>query len=134
MIVWKSPDAPVSKMGSHMTMPSASAILKNSQSKSSLWMQRLPRPPMSDFTHAMQPVQWRMSRSCARMNSTSQPSSAAPMSASLQMESLLPFLVPNEMPSTFAMPVLPTTRGRPRRSLPYADSVGWQALCYGTKD
>ena len=95
MMVWKRPEAPVSKMGSHMMMPSASAILKNSQSKSSLWMHMLPWPLMSIFTQVMQPVQCLMLRSIARMNSTSQPSSTAPISASLQMLSLLPFLVPN---------------------------------------
>ena len=106
MMVWKRPEAPVSKIGSTMTMPSEVNIFQASQSKSSLWMHMLPRPLMSAFTHAMQPVQCLISKSCARMNSTSQPASCAPLRASLQMESLLPFLVPNEIPRILVMPHL----------------------------
>lgn len=126
MMVWKRPEAPVSKMGSHMMMPSASAILKNSQSKSSLWMHMLPWPLMSIFTQVMQPVQCLMLRSIARMNSTSQPSSTAPISASLQMLSLLPFLVPNETPKTFVMEHQPSVMASPPRpraaALPMAEA------------
>lgn len=60
-------------------------------------------PLMSIFTQVMQPVQCLMSRSMARMNSTSQPCFCAARSTALQMVSLLPFLVPNETPAILVM-------------------------------
>ena len=60
-------------------------------------------PLMSILTQVMQPVQCLMSRSIARMNSISQPSSWQALSTSLQMQSLLPFLVPNETPTILVM-------------------------------
>ena len=103
MMVWKRPEAPVSKIGSTMTTPSALNISKASQSKSSLWMHMFLVPLMSILTQVMQPVQCLMSRSIARMNSTSQPASLAARSTALQMVSLLPFLVPNETPTILVM-------------------------------
>lgn len=103
MIVWNRPDAPVSKIGSTMTTPSAWNISKASQSKSSLWTHMFLVPLMSIFTQVMQPVQCLMSRSIARMNSTSQPCFCAARSTALQMVSLLPFLVPNETPTILVM-------------------------------
>ena len=103
MMVWNRPEAPVSKIGSTMMTPSALNISKASQSKSSLWTHMFLVPLMSILTQVMQPVQCLMSRSIARMNSISQPSSWQALSTSLQMQSLLPFLVPNETPTILVM-------------------------------